>query len=935
MPTPANRAKIQLVRGTYANISASIADLYDGELCYAKDQNRLYMVEGSTLTQVEADPEDIEGIIASIITAGTGIDVTHDDGSDTVTIDLANTAVTAGTYGSVEAVPVLTIDAQGRITSASEVAAPPVLVAVHNQSGADIAKGKPVYVSGTHPSGKPTVELADNDGTNTYPAIGLVYSAITNGGDGYVIISGLLNNISTNSYSAGSALYIDSTAGDLTATRPTAVNEKVQKVGLVARSHATNGSILIIGAGRTNDINNELVALTGVNLNESDLGTFSGTTISDNTNIKSALQELETKAEEALPKSGGQMTGNITFSGSQTVDGRDLSADGAKLDGIQAGAEVNAVTSVNSATGAVVLDADDIDDTSTTNKFVTAADVTALSTLSSDLAGKADLSGGKLSESQLPDLAIVDYLGSVASQTAMLGLTGEKGDWAIRSDDGKVYVITGTDPSVIGGWTALSYPTAAGTDLGSTTATNSVTVTSSTGTNATLAAATTSAAGVMTSSDKSKLDGVESGATADQSASEILTAIKTVDGSGSGLDADYLDGNEGSYYRNASNINAGTIGDAYLPATISSDITGNAATASSLATARTIGLSGDVSGSASFNGSANITISATVADDSHNHIISNVDGLQTTLDAKLPKSGGQMTGNITFSGAQTVDGRDLSADGAKLDGIESGATADQTASEILTAIKTVDGSGSGLDADTVDGLQASQFLRADAVDVSTQRIRFQANATNNWDAIDTTDTSRGCLEVYNDAVGGDAFMAFHVATDHALYFGLDGGINDLAVGGWSKGANSYRIWHAGNDGSGSGLDADTVDGVQASTFARKDQNNTFSQAQRCSFESQAYAATTTFNFANANNRYIQLTGNVTFANPTNLVAGQSGVIRIQQDTTGSRTASWGSYWKFPGGTAPTLTTTGSAYDVVAYFVESTTRITAQIINDVK
>lgn len=51
------------------------------------------------------------------------------------------------------------------------------------------------------------------------------------------------------------------------------------------------------------------------------------------------------------------------------------------------------------------------------------------------------------------------------------------------------------------------------------------------------------------------------------------------DGSGTGLDADLLDGQQGTYYRNASNINAGTINDAHLPATISSNITGNAATA--------------------------------------------------------------------------------------------------------------------------------------------------------------------------------------------------------------------------------------------------------------------------------------------------------------------------------------------------------------------
>ena len=57
-----------------------------------------------------------------------------------------------------------------------------------------------------------------------------------------------------------------------------------------------------------------------------------------------------------------------------------------------------------------------------------------------------------------------------------------------------------------------------------------------------------------------------------------------------------------------------------------------------------------------------------------------------SIATKLPKAGGQMTGNITFSGSQTVDGRDLSADGAKLDGIQAGATVDQTASDIVALI---------------------------------------------------------------------------------------------------------------------------------------------------------------------------------------------------------------------------------------------------------
>ena len=89
-------------------------------------------------------------------------------------------------------------------------------------------------------------------------------------------------------------------------------------------------------------------------------------------------------------------------------------------------------------------------------------------------------------------------------------------------------------------------------------------------------------------------------------------------------------------------------------------------------------------------------------------------------------AGVDVTGNISVTG--TVDGRDVAADGTKLDGIESGATADQSASEILTAIKTVDGASSGLDADMLDGLHASTFLRGDTADTASGDITFSGGA---------------------------------------------------------------------------------------------------------------------------------------------------------------------------------------------------------------
>ena len=104
----------------------------------------------------------------------------------------------------------------------------------------------------------------------------------------------------------------------------------------------------------------------------------------------------------------------------------------------------------------------------------------------------------------------------------------------------------------------------------------------------------------------------------------------------------------------------------------------------------------------------------------------NTDG-HVDITGNLDAQGGiDVTGNISVSG--TVDGRDVAADGSKLDGIESGATADQSASEILTLIKTVDGAGSGLDADTLDGLSNTSFVRSDSADTVSGDLTFTGGA---------------------------------------------------------------------------------------------------------------------------------------------------------------------------------------------------------------
>jgi len=123
-------------------------------------------------------------------------------------------------------------------------------------------------------------------------------------------------------------------------------------------------------------------------------------------------------------------------------------------------------------------------------------------------------------------------------------------------------------------------------------------------------------------------------------------------------------------------------------------------------------------------------------------------------------------------------------------------------------------------------------------------------------------------------------------------------------------------------------DGSTAGGFPLAAIAKA---QTFTAAQRGTVSALTDGATITPNFATANNFSVTLGGNRTLANPTNLTAGQSGAIAITQDGTGSRTLAFGSYWKFAGGTAPTLTTTASKVDVLVYYVESSTRVSAQVL----
>jgi hypothetical protein len=212
------------------------------------------------------------------------------------------------------------------------------------------------------------------------------------------------------------------------------------------------------------------------------------------------------------------------------------------------------------------------------------------------------------------------------------------------------------------------------------------------------------------------------------------------------------------------------------------------------------------------------------------HAISFITGLQSALDGKVDDS--QVLTNVP-SGALFTDTNTTysvgdgglsqinftSADHTKLNGIEASATADQTAAQILTAIKTVDGAGSGLDADLLDGATSSVFLK------SPSNVSGWLTNDRNF-RVRSGGTAAGFLMEESDGTFG-----FQIYGDSGQY-----GFLDAAWGNWDiqkvvnstfkvdEGSGLVRVWNAGNDGSGSGLDADLLDGLQLHTGRNHEAN---------------------------------------------------------------------------------------------------------------
>jgi hypothetical protein len=132
-------------------------------------------------------------------------------------------------------------------------------VDVKNVHGGTLAKGTVVHAEPTGTLSGNVIEVVAADANSgRMPAIGVLNEALLDDGEGKAVMFGTVQGIDTSSFSVGDELYVSATAGQFTATKPTATTEEVQKVAIVIKSHESNGLIKVFGAGRANDVPNLL-----------------------------------------------------------------------------------------------------------------------------------------------------------------------------------------------------------------------------------------------------------------------------------------------------------------------------------------------------------------------------------------------------------------------------------------------------------------------------------------------------------------------------------------------------------------------------------------------------------------------------------------------------------------------------------------------------
>jgi len=742
------------------------------------------------------------------------------------------------------------------------------------KAGEAVSKGDAVYVSGIS-GNTPVIALADADFASKMPAFGLVLTAASTNGSTEVVTFGTISGVDTSAFSVGDTLYISTTAGALTDSKPTGEGSLIQNIGKVQRSHASSGSIKVGGAGRTNDV---------PNLNDGNIfignASNQATTASLNTKIEDYLDANGTTFPDSVKAQFGSSNDlQIYHDGSHSYIQDSGSGNLRILVGDMQirnyGTNENIITSTANAEVAL---------------YYNASEKLATSSTGINVAGTVTSDGLTVDGTSILDSETNFVANSTASNKSLVlastGATGGTGQYGaslafsrINTDSPRAAIAAvNTDSNYermgLSFWTHPTNTVGNMVKRMQIDHDGDISFYEDTGTTAkffwdasaeSLGIGTTSPATTLTV-EGSGANGIElnrNGADASQSARLFFDsstsgyALMNVAGSltfNSGSTAGASSGTErmritssGELLLNKTSASVGTDGVQLRPSSYSGfSATSNTALFVNRNTddgdVVEIGKNGVKVGSIGTVSSGDLYIAdgrnAGIKLDGGNNQVLPVTSTGSPLDATLDlgNSGVRfkdlyLSGTVTATGGNSTNwntayGWGNHASAGYL------ASSSYTAADVLTKIKTVDGSGSGLDADLLDGYHKERYHRSalstftsgDWNNLTTHgTVKIQHSNFNSDTNPPPASYAYGIAETLEAEVGGEnrtlQIYYPHSNGDRAHYIRM---FNSSSWTDWRTVphtvSGAQTVWHSNNDGSGSGLDADLLDGQHGSYY---------------------------------------------------------------------------------------------------------------------